>query len=333
MITSRSRMKLIGLALLGVLCISMSPIFVRFADVPAAYAAFFRAIYALPILMLQILWTALRSKSKWHLSGSFGLSSTSERDRFSWLIRIWFPDFRVVLIAVFSGMLLAGDLSFWHRSIGLIGAGLATLIGNSQVVFVSLFAALFLREKVPLRVIPIIGLLFFGGWLALGRPQSSGGGASAHIAWMGFFFAIIAAIFYSFFLLSMRRIKVGEVIISASMLFWLSLGTAIGALIAMIFDPDHLPIGFGKSHFYLVCVALCAQVLGWQILSYSLPRLRAYVSSALLVTQPVMSMCWGWILCGEKLDGIQLLGFVIVLLSITLMMIPRTGRREIHSAG
>jgi len=310
----RSRVFLVAMAMVGVLCISMSPIFIRFADVPAAYAAFFRAIYALPILATQIMVQYLiryRGNKKKRTASVVEIGA------------LWYPSGRVVAIAICSGMLLAGDLSFWHRSIGLIGAGLATLIGNSQVIFVSLFAAVFLGEKVPLRIIPLLGLIFFGGWLALGMPAVRGSASHVSMAWLGFFFSIVAAIFYSVFLLSMRRIRVGIDIMSASMLFWLSVGTAGGASIAMLFDQPHQSIGFGRPHLWLLCVAIFAQVLGWQILSYALPRLRTYIASTLLVTQPVLSMTWGWLLCGETLVGTQLLGFIVVLVAISLMMIPK----------
>ena len=36
--------------------------------------------------------------------------------------------------------MFAADLTFWHHSIDAVGAGLATVLGNIQVVFVGLLA-------------------------------------------------------------------------------------------------------------------------------------------------------------------------------------------------
>ena len=98
-------------ALVGVLTISFSAIFVRLAEVSPDTAALFRAVYALPVL--AVLWRLLDPGSR--------------PVRLRWL-------------AFASGLLLGLDLAFWHRAIHWIGAGLATVLGNTQVVFVGLGA-------------------------------------------------------------------------------------------------------------------------------------------------------------------------------------------------
>ena len=134
------------LALLGVLFISFSAIFVRLADVSPTTAAFFRCLYAAPLLFL--LWRRARSRD--------------HRLRLSrWL-------------AFASGFLLAVDLSFFHRAIALIGAGLATVLGNTQVVFVGL-AAWFLHRERPSRLaILTIPFIFAGVVFHIGPRQGRG---------------------------------------------------------------------------------------------------------------------------------------------------------------
>ena len=39
-----------------------------------------------------------------------------------------------------AGVMFAADLTFWHHSIEAVGAGLATVLGNIQVVLVGLLA-------------------------------------------------------------------------------------------------------------------------------------------------------------------------------------------------
>src|SRR5437660_1302512 len=96
-------------ALAGILSISFSAIFVRLAAVSPVTATFFRALYALPLLVA--LWLPRRARDR-----------RSRRER---------------AIAFVSGLVLAADLALWHESIALIGAGLATVIANVQVVFVA----------------------------------------------------------------------------------------------------------------------------------------------------------------------------------------------------
>src|SRR4051812_24649593 len=98
------------LALLGVLSISFSAVFIRLALVSPVTATFYRAAYAIPVL--AVLWISVRRSDR-----------RTSRER--WL-------------AAASGLFLAGDLDLWHESIALIGAGLGTVIPNMQIVFVAL---------------------------------------------------------------------------------------------------------------------------------------------------------------------------------------------------
>src|SRR5689334_5189820 len=94
-------------ALLGVLSISFSAILVRLADVSPVTAAFFRAVYAIPVLVALRAWNRAADRRSPH-----------ER-----------------ALALASGVVLALDLALWHESIALLGAGLGTVIANVQVVF------------------------------------------------------------------------------------------------------------------------------------------------------------------------------------------------------
>src|SRR2546428_9075634 len=107
------------LALLGVLTISFSAVFVRLAAVSPVTATFYRATYALPLL--AIAWRFQRSHDR-----------RTRRER--WL-------------AFGSGLMLAIDLDLWHESIALVGAGLSTVIANVQVVFVAAAAWILFREN------------------------------------------------------------------------------------------------------------------------------------------------------------------------------------------
>src|SRR5215217_6061171 len=109
---------------LGALVIAFSAILVRLAEVSPSTAAFFRCLYALPLLALLA----------WHERRRFGMRSWRDR-RLAWA----------------AGLFFAGDLTFWHHSIGAVGAGLATVLGNTQVVFVAVLAWAALGERAENR--------------------------------------------------------------------------------------------------------------------------------------------------------------------------------------
>src|SRR5690554_1915429 len=67
----------------------------------------------------------------------------------------------------------AADLWLWHRSILLVGPGLATLLANGQVFFMALAGMVLFGERVGLRFVAGLGLAFFGLVLMLGGDWDS----------------------------------------------------------------------------------------------------------------------------------------------------------------
>ena len=107
-------------ALLGALSITFSGVFYRYAEVSPETGTLFRCLYGLPILLVA---AGLERKARGPLpSGG-------------------------VRLAAFAGILFAGDLIFWHHTIDVVGAGLATVLGNLQVVVVAIAAWLLFGER------------------------------------------------------------------------------------------------------------------------------------------------------------------------------------------
>jgi drug/metabolite transporter (DMT)-like permease len=119
----------------GAMVIAFSAILVRLAEVSPVTAAVFRCAYALPLL---------------------GLFAWLERRRY----RPRPP--RERRIALLAGFFFAVDLISWHYSIGEVGAGLATVIANVQVVLVGVLAWVFLDERPQLRSALAVPVVLFG---------------------------------------------------------------------------------------------------------------------------------------------------------------------------
>jgi len=107
-------------ALLGALCIAFSGILYRYADVSPSTVTVFRCLYGLPVLVL-VAWL--------------------EHRRYGPLPA------RAIRLAVIAGVFFAGDLLTWHHAVDAVGAGLATVLGNLQVLVVGFVAWVFLGER------------------------------------------------------------------------------------------------------------------------------------------------------------------------------------------
>ena len=152
---------------LGALAIAFSAILVDLADVTPASAALWRCAYALPVLAPLAWWEHRR----------YGSRTARERQ-----------------LAALAGVLFAVDIIVWHYAIHDVGAGLATVLGNLQVVIVPFVALAVLGERVP-RAIAValppvcLGVLLVSGVLEQGAYGANPGrGALLGIA-TGFAYA------------------------------------------------------------------------------------------------------------------------------------------------
>ena len=270
------------LAVAGIIGISFSAVFVRLAEVSPATAAFFRAAYALPPLFL--LWLMTRGGD--HRSAAM-----------RWM-------------AAGSGLFLALDLTVWHRSIELIGAGLATVLANTQIVFVGLIAWAVHRERPTVMAFSTIPVVFGGVALisGLGRGDAYGDDPLAGAA-----LGVVTGMAYTGFLLVFRASN-RELAPPAGPLLDATAGTAIGSLAAGLLFDNQFSVAFvWPEHGWLLALALTAQVAGWLLIAAALPRLPALETSVLLLIQPMATVVWGLVIFAEYLSAVQWLGVALVL--------------------
>jgi drug/metabolite transporter (DMT)-like permease len=266
----------------GALVIAFSAILVRLADVSPSTAAFFRCLWALPVLgMLD--WLERRR---------YGPREPRER-----------------AIALLAGLLLAADLVLWHHSIGAVGAGLATVLANVQVVLVGLIAWAVLGERPDARSALSVPVVLFGVVLISGAV---GSGAYGDDPLLGAVYGVGTAVAYSAFILLLRRAG-ADGRRPAGPLFDTTVSAAIGSAVAgvVIGDLDLTP--GAESTAWLVTLALSSQVLGWMLISVSLPRLPALLTSITLTMQPVGSVLLGVVLLSESPSIVQLAGVAVVI--------------------
>jgi drug/metabolite transporter (DMT)-like permease len=281
----------------GALCIAFSAIFVRLADVSASTAAVFRCVYALPFL-----WLLARA----------------ERRRYG--ARSW-RDRRPALIA---GLFFAADLIFWHISIEYVGAGLATVLGNTQVLFVALAAWMLLHEKPHLGAFLAIPIVLIGVVLISGVV---GEGAYGSDPVLGVVFGVLTGVAYTGFLLILRHGN-EDTRRPAEPLFDATLVAALGSAAAGLFLGNLDLTPYWPAHGWLIALGVTSQVVGWMLISISLPRLPAAMTSIILTLQPVGSMVLGAALLSEEPSTFQIAGVVVILVGISVARLGHDADEE-----
>jgi drug/metabolite transporter (DMT)-like permease len=277
----------LAFAAAGALVIAFSAILVRLADVSPSTAAVFRCAWALPVL---------------------GVLGVLERRRYGQRTR------RERWIALAAGVFFAADLTFWHHSIGAVGAGLATVLANVQVVLVGLIAWAVLGERPDRRSSLAVPVVLFGVVLISGAV---GARAYGDDPLLGTIYGLLTAVAYAFFLLLLRRAG-ADPRRPAGPLFDATLSGAVASAIGglAVGDVDFMP-GL-ESQAWLITLGLTSQVLGWLLISVSLPRLPALLTSITLTMQPVGSVLLGIVLLSEAPSAFQLAGVLVVICGIVL---------------
>jgi len=200
-----------------------------------------------------------------------------------------------------------------------IGVGIATLIGNSQVIIVTLASWKLFGEKPNPAILISLPIVMIGLALISGIFDSNPYGEDPV---KGVIFGIMGAFFYSFFLIVFRHAN-KELAPVSSVQFDATVGAALGLLIlgllplsrAAIEPLDIQPTWPG--HGWLILLALLCQVAGWLAIAHALPRLPAAHTSFAILLQPVLTLIWGYLILHE--DGHsqnQLLGIFLVLIAI-----------------
>jgi drug/metabolite transporter (DMT)-like permease len=282
-------------ALAGAVAIAFSAILYRFADVSPSTGAFFRCAYAVPPLLLLAWWEDRRVGSR------------------PWRTRVW---------AWLAGAFLAVDLIVWHQSIEYVGAGLATVLGNTQVLLVGVAAWVLFRERPSWAVTAAIPVAMGGVVLISGVLEE---GAYGDDPELGVFFGLLTGVAYTGFLLALRHgssdlRRVAGPLSDATLacaLLTIPAGLALGEL---DFTP---PL---SAHLWLLVLALSSQAFGWLLITVSLPRLPAAVTSVLLTLQPVCSVLFAAALLGEDPSALQLAGVAAILGGLLLASFGRRAR-------
>jgi drug/metabolite transporter (DMT)-like permease len=171
----------------------------------------------------------------------------------------------------------------------------------------------------------LVGVVLISGVLehgAYGRDPARGAvfGLGAGLAYVGF-------------LLLLRR-SGADVRRPAGPLFDATFVATVVSVAAgvVIGDARLVPVWPGAG--WLVTLALSSQVLGWLLISVSLPRLAAAQTSLLLTVQPVGSVALAAAIFGESPSGLQLGGVVLVLAGLLVATRPaRAGRVRRGAAG
>ena len=272
------------LLVVGSVCISFSPIFIRIADVSPDVAGFYRLLFAGLSLLLVL---CLRGSMKRVPRG---------------------PAF--LLLA--SGSFLAIDFMCWHRSIHLVGPGLSTLVANFQVFFTALLAWLLFREKISgmfmlAVVLAFCGLAFITGVdLDVLLPNVK----------RGVVFGFLAAMFYSGYLLTLKESMQDSSVSAMSAMLMVSLAGTLVLGTVSITTGASFAIPDTGSLMALLGVGVLSTTVGWSLIASAVRHVPATVAGLVLLLQPALAFVWDVLIFNRPTKVSEVFGVLLILTAI-----------------
>jgi drug/metabolite transporter (DMT)-like permease len=271
---------------MGVICLSFSAMFGKWANAPGPVIGFYRIGLATVILLPWFIYRKHKFDVKFPMV--------------------------ILLFPLLGGIFTALDHGTWNSSLRYTSAANATLLGNTAPLWVALFAWLVFREK--LRGLFWVGLAFAltGALIVLGsdfiRHPTIG---------LGDMLALSAGVFYAGYFLVTER---GRQKLDTLSYVWLVDLIAAFALLFISLGMN-MPLTGYPTQTYLAFLgaALVSQVGGYLSIGYALGHLPASVVSPTLIGQPVVTALLAIPLLGEALRIEQWVGGLVVLVGIYLV--------------
>jgi drug/metabolite transporter (DMT)-like permease len=276
--------KALACLIAGALGIGFAPIFVRLIDVGYTAAAFWRVALSLPVLWL--LWYPQQERDP---------ESGSTRLRWLWLMGVFF----------------AADLAVWHQSIRFTSVANATLLANLSPVFVTAGSVWLFGDRINARFLAGLVLALTGSTVVVADSFT----VSLQTV-LGDCFGVIAAVFYSGYLLGISRLR--RHASAVEVMWWSTLACAAALLPVVLLLGEPLWPQSARGWAVLLGLACVSQIAGQGLIAYALAHLPASFSSVSLLVQPVAAAVFAWVLLAEPFGAQQALGGVIVLAGIVV---------------
>ena len=259
----------------GNVALAIGPWFVRVADTGPVAAGFWRMFLALPFLILL-------ARARGERLGGMGPHTLG-------------------LVAL-GAVTFALDLASWHIGIAMTRIGNATLFGNAGSI-VLLFWGFIVHRALPRRLEWLAIVFALGGAaILMGRSLEI-----SHETLLGDLFSLAAGLLYAVYLLTLQRAR--GAFGSWSLLVSVSLFAAPVLLaIALALGEPVWPRDWGP----LIGLFVLSQLVGQGLMVFSLKYFPPLVVGLALLTQPVIASLYGWLVFGEVLSGIDILGMVLV---------------------
>ena len=266
----------------GVLGISLSSIFVKYSAAPSAVTAAYRLI-----------WTVLLMSPV-----TFGRKEIRQE--------LFHVSRATLLLSCLSGLFLAFHFTLWFESLRHTSVASSTTIVCTEVIWVSLGYALFLKGRLSVKEIVAIAVTLWGSVLIALSDSASGG---AHL--YGDILSLLAAIAVAIYVLIGRVVRKTA---STTVYTYIVYSSCTAALLLICLIQGNELWGYGASGIVVgLLLAVFSTILGHSIFSWCLKFFSPSFVSASKLCEPVAAAILAGFLFGEIPSAMQITGGILIL--------------------
>ena len=273
------------IVMLGVMGVSLSPIFVRFSTAPSMVLVLYRVTFAAVLLTPYVLWKhgdEIRKLKK-----------------------------KELLLCVLAGIFLGLHFVSYFESLRRTAIAPAAVLVNTEAIFVTIGTVLFMKAKLG-RIAWLSVLLTFVGSVIVAMADAAGGGAL-----VGNLLALVGAVFGAVYTMLGTVCRKGG--ISTMVYSWFLYGSAALTVLLFVVVSGTAPLGYAPVNFLTTLgMAVCCTIGGHSIYSWGLKFLPASFVASAKMMEPVFASVWGLFLFGEKPGLLVILGGAVVIFGIAL---------------
>ncbi len=282
-----------GSVLAGAMLLGFAPIGMRLSELGPQATAFWRFVFALPILAL--LYALERAPPSPRARGGL----------------LW------------AGLGFGLDISLFHAAVGLTLVANATLLSNLTPLFAGLAGWLLFKERLGGPFVLGVAVALLGAaLLALGKTGS--GEALGPSAFLGDALAAASALGYAAYLLIVNRLR--RTVRTGAVMFFTTLSALVFALaMTLLFQESFWPQTW-RGWAVLVGLGLVVHIGGQGLIALGIGRLPIGAATVLLWVQPVTAALISWVLFGEAMGSLALIGAALLLAGIFIVQRGRVSR-------
>ncbi len=220
---------------------------------------------------------------------------------------------RMLLHSIGGGVLMFLFLVLLYMSIGLVPTGIAVTLFSAYPAFTALFSWRLFGNRPTFLRCGVIGLILLGSYLTISPNQTN----IDNYSWFGIISAVASSVAYAFYAVNAQ---VSLKTLHPFPFTWISFTTTLilSVITLLIWHGNDMQLPWLPLFIGSLISALTTFV-GNLMQNFGIRLIDATLASIVSASNPVLTTAIAWLVIQESLNSLQLLGMMIVILSVGLL--------------